>query len=123
MRNLLTVSCTVAFGALVLTSGAAGAPSKETFGLKGEVYRTGFKIEMKNAANRKLTTVKAGSYRIKIEDAAAIHNFRLRGPGLNQATSVPRTTEAIWAVTLKRGTYTFLCDPHASAMRGTFRVT
>ena len=30
--------------------------------------------------------------------------------------------EAIWTVTLKRGAYTFLCDPHASAMRGTFRV-
>jgi plastocyanin len=26
-------------------------------------------------------------------------------------------------LTLRPGTYTFLCDPHRSKMRGTFRVT
>ena len=121
--RLLALTCTLGLSAITLAATAAGAPTKDGFGLKGEVYRAGFKIEMKNSANRKLTTTKAGTYRIKIEDEATIHNFRLRGPGVNRATSVPRTTETIWTVRLKRGTYTFLCDPHASNMRGTFRVT
>ena len=102
---------------------AGGASAKDNFQLKGEVYENAlFKIEMKNQAGKKLTSVKAGRYRIKIEDKASIHNFRLRGPGVNRATSVPGRAETVWTVTLKKGTYTFLCDPHAS-MRGTFRVT
>jgi plastocyanin len=28
-----------------------------------------------------------------------------------------------WTVTLKKGTYTFVCDPHAAIMKGTLRVT
>ena len=63
------------------------------------------------------------TYRIKIEDKATIHNFRLRGPGVNKATSVPGKTETIWTVRLRTGTYRFLCDPHAASMRGSFRVT
>ena len=98
-------------------------PAKDSFALKGEVYATGFKIEMENAAGRKLRSIRAGTYRIKIEDKATIHNFRLRGPGINRATSVPRRSEQIWTVKLQKGTYRFLCDPHAATMRGTFRVT
>jgi len=123
MRRPLTIATTLAVSLFALAATAIGAPTKDSFGLKGEVYAAGFKIEMKNAGNRKLTSVKAGTYRIKIEDEATIHNFRLRGPGVNRATSVPRKSEVIWTVRLTRGTYTFLCDPHANNMRGTFRVT
>jgi plastocyanin len=99
------------------------ADAKDTFALKGEVYPTAFKIEMKNAANRKLTSVKAGTYRIKVEDPSSIHNFRLKGPGVNKATTVVGKSERIWTLSLKKGTYTYVCDPHAGAMKGTFRVT
>lgn len=110
--------------ALVVLAGSSAAPVKDTFQMKGEVYGNAlFKIEMKNAAGRKLTSVRAGRYRIKIEDKATIHNFRLRGPGLNRATSIPARVETVWTVTLKKGTYRFLCDPHAGTMRGSFRVT
>jgi plastocyanin len=78
---------------------------------------------MKNAAGRPLKTVKAGTYRIKIEDKATTHNFRLKGPGVNKATSVSRRVETTWTVRLRPGKYTFRCDPHASMMRGSFRVT
>ena len=122
MRYLVVASFLLT-SMLVAVSGGTAASSKDNFDLKGEVYPTGFKIEMKNAANRKLTAVKAGTYRIKIEDEATIHNFRLKGPGVNKATSVPRKSELIWTLRLKPGTYTYLCDPHASMMRGTFRVT
>jgi len=111
-------------GSALLTAGVGNAfNAKDRFDLKGEVYpNSAFEIEMKNSANRALRTVKAGTYRIKVEDEATIHNFRLVGPGVNRATSIPRRAETIWTVALKPGTYRFLCDPHPS-MRGSFRVT
>jgi plastocyanin len=119
---LTTVSMVAVGGAYLGVSPAS--VTKDNFQLKGEVYASGFKIEMKNQANKKLTSVKAGTYRIKIEDKATIHNFRLKGPGVNKATSVPgKTDDLIWRVTLRKGTYTFLCDPHATSMKGSFRVT
>lgn len=123
MRRLVVIPV-VGAAALLVIAGSSAAPAKDDFQLKGEVYGNSlFKIEMKNQANRKLTSVKAGRYRIKIEDKASIHNFRLRGPGVNRATSVPARAETIWTVTLTRGTYRFLCDPHATTMRGSFKVT
>ena len=109
-------------GTLAAVANVNAATAKDSFDLKGEVYQN-FKIEMKNSANRPLKTVKAGTHRIKIEDKAAIHNFHLVGPGVDKSTSVSGVGERIWTVKLKPGTYTFFCDPHASSMRGTFRVT
>ncbi len=102
-------------------AGARADTAKKRFDLKGEVYED-FKIEMKNKANRALRTTKAGTYRIKVDDKSAIHNFHLIGPGVNKSTSVSRVGETTWTVKLKPGKYTFLCDPHASGMRGSFRV-
>jgi len=121
--RMLATTTAVAGLALCGAPGGLASVSKDTFALKGEVYPLAFKIEMKNAANRKLVSAKAGTYRMKVEDPSAIHNFRLKGPGLNRATSVPGKAERIWTVTLKKGTYTFLCDPHPTTMKGTFRVT
>jgi plastocyanin len=109
--------------ALAVTGAGVAATAKQTFQLQGEVYASGFKIEMKNAAGRSLKTVKAGTYRIKIEDKATIHNFHLMGPGVNKKTSISGRTETVWTVRLRAGKYTFVCDPHATMMRGTFRVT
>ncbi len=96
MRKLV-VGMTALVTLVAWTSIAGGRPTKDSFGLKGEVYAAGFKLEMKNAANRKLTSVAAGTYRIKVEDEdeATIHNLRLVGPGVNRTTSVPGRSEAI----------------------------
>ena len=118
-RALLPLALVGTFAAVADAS--AGA-AKDRFDLKGEVYEN-FRIEMKNSANRPLKTVKAGTYRIKIEDKTRAHNFHLTGPGVNKSTSVSGTAETIWTVRLKAGKYTFVCDPHASSMRGSFRVT
>jgi hypothetical protein len=72
-----------------------GFATKDNVDLKGEVYPKGFKIEMKNANNRKLTCVRAGTYRIRVEDEATIHNFHLRGPRVNRTTSIPWRSEQI----------------------------
>jgi plastocyanin len=114
----------LAAGALAALAAVPAGNAKESFQLKGEVYGNAlFKIEMKNAAGGKLTRIKAGTYRIKVEDKATIHNFRLVGPGVSRATSIPRQTETVWTVRLKPGTYRFVCDPHATTMKGSFRVT
>jgi plastocyanin len=122
-RFLLGLSC-IGVVLAVAGTGTSATAKKERFQLKGEVYPNGmFKIEMENKAGRDLKKVKAGTYRIKIEDKATIHNFHLKGPGLNKKTSIPRRSETIWTVRLRPGKYTYQCDPHASMMRGSFRVT
>jgi plastocyanin len=52
-----------------------------------------------------------------------MHNFHLRGRGVNKRTTVAFRGTATWTVTLRVGTYRFVCDPHARRMRGSFRVT
>lgn len=66
---------------------------------------------------------KAGTYRLTVRDLADEHNFRLRGPGVNVATSVGATGTRTFTVKLRPGkTYTFVCDPHSDEMRGSFTV-
>jgi plastocyanin len=71
---------------------------------------------------KKVSTLKAGKYTIVVKDTASDHNFHLSGPGVNKSTSVGGKVTTKWVVTLKRGTYTFVCDPHASFMKGSFTV-
>jgi hypothetical protein len=72
---------------------------------------------------KRVTALKAGTYTIKVADKSNIHNFHLSGPGVNKSTSVPGTGTSTWTVKLKKGTYRYVCDPHASIMHGSFRVT
>jgi len=90
--------------------------------LKGEVG-PGFSIEV-SKGGKDLKTIKAGTYKIKVEDKGAIHNFHLIGPGVNKRTTVPFTGDTTWTIKLKPGKYTYQCDAHASqGMKGTFKVT
>jgi plastocyanin len=68
-------------------------------------------------------TVKAGAYTITIHDLASIHDFHLTGAGVNKVTSVSGTGTTTWKVTLKKGTYKFVCDPHRTIMHGVLTVT
>ena len=72
---------------------------------------------------KKVTKLRAGAYTITVQDKAADHNFRLTGPGLDKTTSVSGKGTTTWKVTLKKGTYTYVCDPHASFMKGSFTVS
>jgi plastocyanin len=83
----------------------------------------GFTITLKKGTTA-VKTLKAGTYTIKVQDKAGIHNFHLFGPGVNKKTSVSATGTQTWTVKLKPGKYTYQCDPHAlSGMKRTFRVT
>jgi plastocyanin len=65
---------------------------------------------------------KAGKIKLVVTDRSSIHNFHLSGPGVNVRTSVAAQGTRTFTVTLRKGKYTFLCDPHASAMKGSFTI-
>jgi len=117
MKTLVT-----ALVAAAAALGATGVASSATPKLTGTVG-PGFTITLKQG-QKPVKTLKAGRYTFVLSDKASIHNFALRGPGLNRAlTTVGFTGAKTVTLTLKRGTYTFYCQPHASSMRGTFRVS
>jgi plastocyanin len=60
---------------------------------------------------------------ITIRDRSPIHNFHLTGPGVDKKTSVPAVHTTKWTVTLKKGIYRFVCDPHRTIMHGILKVT
>jgi plastocyanin len=117
LRTRMLVAALVGGLALVVVSAAAAAPK-----LTGTVG-PGFTITL-TQNGKKVKTLKAGSYSITVTDKSSIHNFRLKGPGVNkEITSVSfRGTKTI-TVRLRKGTYTYVCDPHASFMKGSFKVT
>ena len=81
----------------------------------------GFTITL-TRGGRKVTRLAPGRYTISVRDRSSDHNFHLVGPGLNKTTSVDAAVTRTWTVTFRRGTYRYVCDPHAGDMRGSFRV-
>jgi NitT/TauT family transport system substrate-binding protein len=69
-----------------------------------------------------VTRLKAGRYTIVIADSSKKQNFRLVGPGVNKATSLTGTGRSTFAVTLKKGIYTFSSSARP-ALKKSFRVT
>ena len=64
-----------------------------------------------------------GSYTLVVDDKSSAHNFHLTGPGgVDVATDVGEEGEQSFEVELQAGEYTFVCDPHASQMKGSFTV-
>lgn len=116
-RIALLVAGVAAMLVLAAPSGAMG-PTK----LKGTVG-PGFTITLKKGTV-KVKTLKAGKYSITVSDKSKIHNFHLKGPGVNKViTSTPFLGTKTVTVTLKKGIYRYVCDPHATVMKGSFRVT
>ena len=66
----------------------------------------------------------AGSYTLVVNDQSSSHNFHLTGPGgVDVSTDVSETGEKSFDIELQAGEYTFVCDPHASQMNGSFTVS
>ena len=115
-RRLAAVA--VAAAALAAPAASQAAAPKLT-GTVGPSYT----ITLKTAAGKKVSTLKAGSYRIVISDRSRMHDYQLRGPGLNRVlTGVDFVGTKAVTVRLRAGTYTYRCQPHAAAMKGGFVV-
>jgi plastocyanin len=108
-----------ALAALALTASAGAAAPPKLVGTVGP----GFTIALKRF-NKPLRLLKAGRYSITVADRSNIHNFHLKGPGVNrEITTVGFVGTKTVIVSLKRGLYTFVCDPHFTSMKGSFRVS
>jgi plastocyanin len=81
----------------------------------------GFTITLTNGG-KIVRSLKPGKYQIKVADKSDMHNFHLKGPGVDKKTSVEGTGTVTWKVTLKKGTYRFQCDVHAATMARHFTV-
>jgi plastocyanin len=108
---------TAAAAAAAVLAGGAGAATPTLTASVSDPVNISLKM-----GSAKVTSLKAGVYKIVVKDQAADHNFHLTGPGLNKSTSVSAKSTTTWTVTLKKGTYKFQCDPHASFMKGSFTV-
>jgi plastocyanin len=111
----------VAMAAMVAALIVPSAALAATPTLNGTVG-PGFTITLKKSGT-KVSKLKAGSYKIVIADKSGIHNFHLKGPGIDKKTSVSGTGNTTWTVKLKQGKYSFVCDPHATIMKGSFTVS
>ncbi len=130
MRRIITAVAVAAVGVAALALPAVAATPASFSGTVGP----GFTISMKTKPK------KAGTITLVVSDKAGIHNFHLLAPGGKQvagvikqkgkkdkavksiATSVGATGTTTFGLTLKAGTYTFVCDPHDSSMKGSFTV-
>jgi plastocyanin len=112
----------VALAAIAAVLMVPGAFASSTATTLNATDGPGFTITLKKSGV-KVTKLKHGTYVFKVADKSSIHNFHLKGPGINKTTSVAFVGTKTWTVTLKAGKYTYVCDPHASFMKGSFTVT
>jgi plastocyanin len=110
------LAASLALAAPALAGPAAATPLAGTVG-------PGFTITLAKAG-KNVKTLKPGSYVITVKDKSSKHNFHIFGPGVAKVvTSVPFVGTKKVTVTLKKGTYTIQCDPHATmGMKSKFKV-
>jgi plastocyanin len=111
MRKIgIAVVLAAIVGALVAIPALAAIPT-----FKGTVG-PGFTISLAKKPK------KPGKVRLVIADKSSTHNFHLKGPGVNVKTRVAAVGTKTFTVTLRKGKYTFLCDPHPTTMKGSFTI-
>jgi hypothetical protein len=118
-RTLVVTAVLAGLAALTLSASAGAMAPPKLIGAVGP----GFTITLKKGA-RPVRMLTAGRYTITVADRSNIHNFHLKGPGVNrEITTVGFVGTKTVIVALKKGTYTLVCDPHFTSMKGSFRVT
>ena len=121
-RTLILLAAVVV-GALALSAPSQAAAVKQAAPVKltGTVG-PGFTITLKRLT-KKVISVKAGLYSITVADKSNIHNFHLIGPGVNkEITGIGFVGTKTITVRLKKGTYRYICDPHLTIMKGSFKA-
>ena len=117
--RMLTLIAALA-GTLVVASASNARPTVTK--LVGTVG-PGFTITLKKNG-KAFKTLDDGMYSITVTDKSRIHNFHLRGPGVNkEITKIGFVGKKTVVVKLAKGTYKFVCDPHLTTMKGSFTVS
>ena len=104
--------------ALALPSAVARADNAKLVAVVGT--NDAFVISLRDAAGNQVTQLAPGTYDIAVSDRSEAHNFHLKGPGVDMATQIGAKQETTWTVTIGTGRYAYVCDAHASVMRGYF---
>jgi len=108
------------FAALAFPSAAAQADNAKLVAVVGT--NDAFVISLRDASGNLVSHLDPGTYDIAVSDRSQMHNFHLKGPGVNNATAIETAEAVTWTVTLTDGRYSFVCDPHSTQMRGFFTV-
>src|SRR6266545_403498 len=119
----IRVALVILLGVLLLPSALAQADNPRLVGLVGT--NDAFSISLRDGSGNVVRTLDPGTYAIAVSDRSEIHNFHLRGPGVDLSTEVGAKEEVTWTATLTDGKYTFVCDEHPTTMRGsvTWKLT
>lgn len=117
MIRRAAVLATLALAGFIV-AGMAGAEGPRLAGKVGP----GFSISVSDASGARVTRLDAGAYELEVDDLSAEHNFHLTGPGVDVSTEVEEVGKKTFQLRLQDGTYRFICDPHATTMRGSFTV-
>jgi plastocyanin len=124
-RSLLALAVLAAVALTV--AGAAFSRTASTPTLKG-VVGPGYSISL-TKGGKKFTSLKAGTYKVVINDRSNFHNFTLERekpskPKLeHHLTGTGFTGTKTATVTLKPGSWRFYCSIHEAQMQGNFKVT
>src|SRR5262245_24435854 len=115
----LIVAATVAGALFAGSTQAASHKVKKLYAQSGP----GFTITLKRASFVPVHTLKPGTYTFVIQDRSTTHNYHLKGPGVDKKTPILYLGTKTWKnVKLRKGKYTFFCDPHKAQMHGSFTV-
>ena len=117
MTRVVAVVIALAVAALLGAADgtAVQAQSPKLFGTVGPE----FSIVLRDAQGARVTKIEPGTYEVVVEDRSPEHNFHLTGPGVDRRTDLEFTGTATWTVAFADGNYQYVCDPHATSMRGT----
>src|SRR5205823_2726932 len=116
-RSLLPAA--IAAATLAAAGSGSAAATSTVNGTVGPGYTIGLTMH-----GKRVTQLRAGTYRFVISDRSSIHDFHLSGPGLDRVlTTVDYTGTKSFVLRLEKGSYRFRCDPHASFMHGRFVVS
>ena len=119
-RFSLLASLAAAVASLVLAAVSSAAATPKLMGTVGP----GFTITLKDSNGMKVTKLKAGKYTFVVTDKSSIHNFELeKGSTHKLITGVGFVGKKTMTVTLTKGKWLYVCEPHERGMRGAFTVT
>ena len=115
MKRLGMLAAAAAVAAIVAGTGGAATPKLQA------MVSDPVNISL-TLGGKKVSSLKAGKYTIVVRDTAGDHDFHLSGPGVNRSTTVGGIGTSRWNVTLRKGTYKYVCDAHSTFMKGSFNV-
>lgn len=121
MRALTLVVVVLLSIAAVASVGAARADNGTLTATVGT--NDSFSISLVGPSGSPPHNIDPGTYTLLVHDRSSIHNFHLTGPGgVDVSTDIDGIGDKTFTVTLVAGTYKYICDIHASTMKGSFTV-